>query len=70
MPSDVVDEIKRAYTQHGRHNWIHSEDFGHFQWGMGCRNALRTAGFKDDQLPQHNWDDYYVQVVEAAVGLR
>lgn len=55
----------------------------HHGWGTSIRNLLRDkeygAGITDDQLPpapyeggEHhsNWDDYYVSVVEAAVGLR
>jgi hypothetical protein len=37
---------------------------------MGVRNALRKYGLKDDLLPEGNWDDYYVPVVEVAVGVR
>lgn len=56
---------------------------GHHGFGTQIRNLLRDpeygAGISDDQLPFapyedgcafQNWDDYYVSVVEAAVGLR
>lgn len=55
----------------------------HFGPGMGIRNLLRQAGLTDDKLPSdamdfyygagsgiQNWDDYYVQAVEAAAGAR
>ena len=37
---------------------------------MQIRNELREAGFKDERLPDGNWDDYYASVVEIAVGKR
>lgn len=52
----------------------------HFAVGMGVRNCLRAI-IPDDQLPgvryDHvedsplfkNWDDYYVEVMEAAADL-
>jgi hypothetical protein len=55
----------------------------HHSVGMGIRNLLRQAGLTDDMLPKHamdayygegmgvqNWDDYYIQAVEAAAGAR
>ncbi len=54
--------------------------FWHFGQGMAIRNALRDAGFKDDMLPaveydvggkmesMRNWDDYYVEAIEAALN--
>lgn len=43
----------------------------HFYWGMWMRNQFRAdAGITDDQLPSGNWDDYYVPIVELALGLR
>jgi len=56
---------------------------GHHIFGTNIRNLLRDknlgAGILDNELPpapyedgssQQNWDDYYVQVIEAAAGLR
>lgn len=57
---------------------------GHHGFGTWIRNVLRQGvpgarGIRDEELPpapyadgsQHrNWDDYYVQAIEAAVGLR
>lgn len=55
----------------------------HHGFGTSIRNLLRDeelgAGIKDDDLPKapyengesyQNWDDVYVQAIEAAVGLR
>jgi hypothetical protein len=66
MPQETKDEIIKAHQEKGS-NWI--VDY-HFGWGMNIRNLLRSNGLTDDQLPDKNWDDYYAQVVEAAVGLR
>lgn len=40
----------------------------HFSWGMGVRNLLRTEGFGEDFFGIDNLDDYYVPLVELAVG--
>lgn len=51
----------------------------HHGWGTAIRNLLRTSGFPDHVLPDapyehiegtpmaRNWDDYYMQAVEAAL---
>lgn len=57
----------------------------HFGWGMGVRNMFRTEGRifdldlpgtwydgSDPEKPEtwpKNWDDYYVGVIEGALGL-
>lgn len=41
----------------------------HFHGGMAVRNLLRKV-IRDDELPSGNWDDYYVQALEAAAGKR
>lgn len=50
----------------------------HMFAGMGVRNLLREV-VRDGELPpapypggeeQRNWDDYYVQALEAAAGVR
>ena len=58
--------IANEYKEKGS-SWIGE---GHFGWGMHIRNQLRSAGFTDDKLPEQNWDDYYIPVVEIAVGVR
>lgn len=42
----------------------------HFHWGMWMRNQLRKGGILDDALPSKNWDDYYIPIVELALGIR
>jgi hypothetical protein len=43
----------------------------HHGWGTAIRNMLRTTGgLSDNLLPDKNWDDYYIQVIEAAIGVR
>ncbi|MDX2215509.1 MAG: hypothetical protein SFY66_19755 [Oculatellaceae cyanobacterium bins.114] len=48
-------------------NWI---SCWHLSVGMQLRNLLRQKGLTDDLLPDKNWDDYYVQVLEVSLGLR
>lgn len=70
LKSELSDETKTSivelYNEKGS-NWI---DGHHFGWGMSIRNLLRENGFADDMLPDKNWDDYYIQVVECAIGVR
>ncbi len=42
----------------------------HFIWGMGIRNLLREHVATDDELSTGNWDDHYIQCVEAAVQVQ
>lgn len=67
LSHDEKHIILERYKEKGLIDWIEGEHHG---WGMSIRNALRTEGFTDDQLPDGNWDDYYIQVVEIAVGIR
>jgi hypothetical protein len=39
----------------------------HTFWGMGVRNALRSAGFGEREFAIGNLDNIYVQLVEEAV---
>lgn len=41
----------------------------HFNWGMGIRNLLRTNGYGEEYFNWHNSDDYYVYLVEEALGV-
>lgn len=66
LTNDDVLQIKAAYAEKGVH-WIGME---HHMWGMAVRNFLRENGFADDQLPDGNWDDYYLQVIELACDIR
>lgn len=68
--SDAVKkEVTARFNKHGSHFWIFP-DMGHFGFGMGVRNLLRENGLKDNLLPDKNWDDYYVAVIEYALGLK
>jgi hypothetical protein len=76
--------VVQEYEAYGPHEWLYSDTFGpnwHHSGGMAVRNALRGGGLPDAVLPPfdayygdgtdvRNWDDYYVQAVEAACGLR
>jgi hypothetical protein len=46
----------------------------HFEWGMAIRNRLRSLVCPDEQIPVtqdfQNWDNFYVPLVELAVGIR
>jgi len=66
LSEEAKAEIRRAYSEDPEH-WITRYHFG---WGMGVRNSLRDAGFKDERLPDRNWDDYYFQLIDIAVGVR
>ena len=70
----------QAYDKVGGHDWIHEVALGwHFGGGMALRNLLRLE-VPDAELPGlpevyghdygGNWDDMYVQVLEAAIGRR
>lgn len=39
----------------------------HFGWGMALRNALRSAGFREETFGITNLDNIYVELVEEAV---
>lgn len=84
IPKDVLDkavsflrsyltdkdtqDINKEISEKGLMEWAMPYHFG---WGMAIRNLLRTeADLKDDLLPDGNWDDYYIQCVEIAVGKR
>lgn len=65
--------IVKTISEQGTMTWTGAHHHG---WGTGVRNHLRKL-MKDDELPSapypdgrgeyKNWDDYYVQAIEAAV---
>lgn len=59
-------EITKAYKNDPKTWWAAY----HHGWGTNIRNSLRDNVCRDDELPSKNWDDYYVQLVEVACGLR
>lgn len=67
---DDQERIRADFGRFGEHDWIHQGGMGHHGGGMWIRNRLREEGLTDDLLPGNNWDDYYVQVIEVALGLR
>ena len=69
FPKRLKRKILRSIAKHGKLEWIHAE-LQHFGWGMAVRNLLRDKGFLDNMTKTGNLDDYYVQLVEAAVGVR
>lgn len=70
FPKEVKADITAAFEEFGPMEWVHkAPTLGHFFWGMGVRNMLRDAGLSDDLLPDGNWDDYYIQVIEYTLGL-
>ena len=60
-------EIRSQIDEKGLINWALPHHFG---WGMGVRNKFRSHNLLDHSLPSGNWDDYYVIVVEYALGYR
>jgi hypothetical protein len=64
---EMIEEIKAAYEEQGPIQWAIP---AHHDWGMHIRNTFRNQGFTEDNLPDGNWDDYYIQVIELALGLR
>lgn len=75
---DIAEEQQETWHKVGMIVEGQTTYSGHMWWGMGIRNLLREAGVKDEDLPFapyeigqfQNLDDYYIQAVEAAVGLR
>jgi hypothetical protein len=68
VAKSIFEEVRQSYAEHGR-SWIHAEN-AHFGWGMMVRNLLRHHGYLDKLVKTGNLDDYYVQIVEAAAGVR
>jgi hypothetical protein len=62
----VKEDVARLHKQDHENWWASS----HFTWGMKIRSFLRENVCLDDKLPSGNWDDYYIQLVEIACGIR
>lgn len=75
LPEEFFDGVRDAHTKDPEHWWT----LWHMGQGMSIRNLLREE-IRDDELPANvwageqmdvgNWDDYYIEVVEEAAGLR
>ncbi len=66
---EIAEEMREIHASDGPH-WIHNQTLGHHWFGMQFRNVLRDGDLLDGVLPSGNWDDYYVQVLEIAIGVR
>jgi hypothetical protein len=72
LPDDDKKYIIELFTKYGTQEWMHHVDGGrgHFTAGMAIRNLLRENDLYDDYLPDNNWDDYYISVIERALDLK
>lgn len=61
----VKAKVKEAYKKEPDDWWVSY----HFSWGMGVRNLLRQKGASEKELGIDNLDDYYIVLVEQALGL-
>ena len=78
---ETVEYIRGLHAKYGG-SWVHFMSVlklpggaeiprGHLDFGMRVRNDLREQVGLDDVLPfEHGWEDCYVEIIEAAVGLR
>lgn len=68
FPTMFIEDIETWRTELvDSDKWIGL--FHHFG-GMQVRNILRQNGFKDDETPDKNLDDYYIQLLQYALGIR
>lgn len=66
ISQEDIDIIKNEIDKNGS-TWCSPY---HSWWGMKIRNLLRDKVCLDKELPIPNWDDYYVALIEYAVGKR
>jgi hypothetical protein len=66
LTKDTKEDVARLHKENPDTWWASF----HFGWGMRIRNLLRDNVCLDDKLPSGNWDDYYIQLVEIACGIR
>lgn len=45
-------------------------EVGHQTWGKIILRRMRDEGLTDDLVPDANWDDYYLQIIEIFIGVR
>lgn len=60
------EQIEKAFITDQNGWWVPY----HFYWGMSVRNTLRTKGFDEEYFKIDNLDDFYVPLVEEALGLK
>lgn len=67
LTKDDVEALRELHEGNPATWWA---QYGwHFHGGMSVRNVLREA-VADAELPSGNWDDFYVPVLEVALGVR
>lgn len=62
--AEQAGDLRRRHARDQEKWWAE----GHFGWGMGVRNQLRSAGFGEDYFHVANLDDIYIQLIEEALG--
>lgn len=61
--ADVCEQIIAAEKADPQEWWVGHHAF----WGMGVRNALRSAGYGEKALGVDNLDDVYIGLIEEAL---
>jgi hypothetical protein len=61
-----IDKLRDLATASKTGDWFAAY---HFHGGMWIRNKLRAAGFGEKELGIENLDDYYVGLIEIALGV-
>lgn len=70
LKSILTEDSVKTIVQEWSHNPETWWAMAHHGWGTSVRNSLRDNVCLDDKLPSGNWDDYYIPLVEIAVGVR
>lgn len=66
LSQQMIETIQKTIDKDGLHEWAIPY---HMSFGMVIRNQLRKdAKIPDQLLPSGNWDDYYISILEVAVG--
>jgi hypothetical protein len=68
-PEDAETLSERIRARPGA--WLEGDfrhEYGHHGWGTGVRNWLRQRGLGEAYFGIDNLDDYYVPLVELALG--
>lgn len=66
MTLELADQIRFDHEENQATWWAPI----HHTWGMSVRNSIRNNVAIDKVTPSNNWDDYYVPLIELAVGIR
>lgn len=65
LPETFFQSIREAKAKNKECWW--ADGGWHFGQGVRIRNILREV-VTDQELPTHNWDDYYIEVIEKAIA--